>query len=113
MLTEHVSLIKTQVLLLSRFRDRNARYTDITISKFKWKKYWYIIAVNKLSLFVILKICHHQKVFMIQTVLRLYLFLKYWFNLSNQATGTVHYFCLKKAKLIFFKLIYIVNIYFR
>lgn len=50
---------------------------------------------------------------MIQTVLRLYLFLKYWFNLSNQATGTVHYFCLKKAKLIFFKLIYIVNIYFR
>lgn len=48
--------------------------------------------VNKLSLFVILKICHHQKVFMIQTVLRLHLFLKYWFNLSNQATGTVHYF---------------------
>lgn len=69
-----VSLTKTQVLLLSRFRNRNARYTDITISKFKWKKYWYIIAVNKLSLFVILKICHHQKVFMIQTVLRLYLF---------------------------------------
>lgn len=39
---------------------------------------------------------------MIQTVLRLYLFLKYWFNLSNQATGTVHYLKKKKAKLLFF-----------